>query len=724
MHHNRVIQIVAALVAVACIGVASLLGPTISRKRAELQLTFTPEVGQEAPPHIALLTSALGSFRGLLVDVMFYRLEMLKREGKFNEADSLSQWIAQLSPRFAQLWSFMAWNMAYNISVETYTPQERWDWVSKGINLLRDQGIPYNPYAIRLYRELGWIYFHKVGQFSDDQHWFYKRRMAEQWQTLLGDQAQGGATEQVMAAFRPIAQAWDRYLNQQRPARSIRERVDQLIAVSPQRQDELTLLRDLPLGRFALAITDLRRKLGSDEPAAAELVDQILDQVQRQQAHAGRDPVAMLSADEPTVGPIVARLGELGIAIDDDLNHKLGRVLMLVDSPDATLLGYRERALVDAQEQALYELLADAQTRRASEPLLALLRARALARLHMDPDWMLYLMEQFGPLDWRQSYAHSLYWSSLGVRLSAQVLGLQAKNIDVLNTDRQVIHSLQSLMHFGRLSYDPVSGYLDLLPDPRFIKSYETAVLAASDQATNVWGEYTGETFAAGYENFLLKAIVFSYMYGDRAQAQAYYDKTRALFASKPHNLMSGRYLKTLDRLVTDELTADIDQMVVARQTIDALLQQGIREGLANNRLNIYQGFGGIARQVYDRFQEKAMANPTAVQDRMKLPPWARIESDTYLSLMRADGVPMLARARVWRNTPLPLQQAVYDRLFPAVKTQIEQTNQNLPPNEPAIDPALAFPAPLDMDAYRAAHPSAAGLPPEDESQGIRIQRQ
>ena len=59
----------------------------------------------------ALGTAALGSFRGLIVDVLWYRAYRLKEDGKFYEANKLSQAITQLQPRFPQVWVFHAWNI-------------------------------------------------------------------------------------------------------------------------------------------------------------------------------------------------------------------------------------------------------------------------------------------------------------------------------------------------------------------------------------------------------------------------------------------------------------------------------------------------------------------------------------------------------------------------------------------------------------------------------------
>jgi len=76
--------------------------------------------------------------------------------------------------------------MAYNISVLTNTPQERWSWVNQGIDLVRNQGLRYNPNDLGLNKELAFWFAHKLDGVSDDAHLHYKREFAREWQFLLG----------------------------------------------------------------------------------------------------------------------------------------------------------------------------------------------------------------------------------------------------------------------------------------------------------------------------------------------------------------------------------------------------------------------------------------------------------------------------------------------------------------------------------------------------------
>jgi hypothetical protein len=81
--------------------------------------------------------------------------------------------------------------MAYNISVAipVTQPDERWRWVKNGYELLRDQGIEMNPKSILLYRQLAFIFQHKIAGVTDDAHKYYKLQLAEAMTPLVGEAA-------------------------------------------------------------------------------------------------------------------------------------------------------------------------------------------------------------------------------------------------------------------------------------------------------------------------------------------------------------------------------------------------------------------------------------------------------------------------------------------------------------------------------------------------------
>src|SRR6185312_9578304 len=98
----------------------------------------------------------------------------------------LADWITKLEPHFTQVWLFESWNMAYNISVKFKDAPDRWRWVQRGIELLRDEGLEYNPHDVLMHRELAGFFQHKIGANMDDAQRFYKENWATDMAEVLG----------------------------------------------------------------------------------------------------------------------------------------------------------------------------------------------------------------------------------------------------------------------------------------------------------------------------------------------------------------------------------------------------------------------------------------------------------------------------------------------------------------------------------------------------------
>ncbi len=128
---DRLVRSVCVVSAVFCVGLAGLvLLPGIHEQRKELQLVVGEETFDDMPPGIALPTALLSTFRGVMIHFLWTRSEDLKQDGKYFELQQLYDWICNLQPRYPKVWGTAAWNMAYNISVGTYSSRERWHWVS------------------------------------------------------------------------------------------------------------------------------------------------------------------------------------------------------------------------------------------------------------------------------------------------------------------------------------------------------------------------------------------------------------------------------------------------------------------------------------------------------------------------------------------------------------------------------------------------------------------
>ena len=399
----RFIRLIAFVLAFAGVCASAALVPWVNGQRQALRWN-TAEAGaaaREAQGAVEVFSTALGSFSGLLINVLWYRAEQQKQDDKFWEANDTAELITKLQPRFPQVWSFQAWNMAYNISVATFTEEERYYWVNKGVDLLRDQGIPYNPDAVLLYKELGWIFIHKIGGATDDAHWYYKRRMAQEWQELLGNVTAGATQEGAVENFTPIADAGDRYFLHDRPPRDLRERINQLAQRGLVSVEVAGRLREAPVGVLADRLERMLVEARGEDRRLAEALEPLLERAQAQAEALAQEPLTRLMEDVPATRDAVERLREAGFDIDLITLQLLGRAMGLADMfGDSIVLG---RQVPDVSEamQRLYTLWIDLPE-EAAGPLLAFMRARALVQdYHMDPGFMLQLMQEYGPLDWR-----------------------------------------------------------------------------------------------------------------------------------------------------------------------------------------------------------------------------------------------------------------------------------------------------------------------------------
>ena len=185
MRRDTWIQLGALGVMLVFLTGAGVLTMGIAASVGRNRLVYADSAEKGDPPEVAA-GIAMGAFRGIFVNFLWMRANALKEEGKYYEAVDLSKTITRLQPRFPRVWAFHAWNLAYNISVSTQTPEERWQWVRAGINLMRDQGIPANPNDVLLHKELAWIFLHKVQGYMDDAHKYYKKAMAFEWTIVMG----------------------------------------------------------------------------------------------------------------------------------------------------------------------------------------------------------------------------------------------------------------------------------------------------------------------------------------------------------------------------------------------------------------------------------------------------------------------------------------------------------------------------------------------------------
>jgi len=183
---GRTNKIVLALLGLALLVGVNLAQRELTAERVRLKLTRVEAV-ESMPPMMAFTAVALGGFRGLISNALWIRLSDLQLDEKYFEMVQLSDWITKMQPHFVAVWVHQAWNLSYNISVKFPDPNDRWLWVQRGIELLRDEALKYNPNETLIYRELAWHFQHKMGANLDNAHMTYKREWTRMMTELIGN---------------------------------------------------------------------------------------------------------------------------------------------------------------------------------------------------------------------------------------------------------------------------------------------------------------------------------------------------------------------------------------------------------------------------------------------------------------------------------------------------------------------------------------------------------
>ena len=86
--------------------------------------------------------------RGIAANVLWTRAEELKKEQDWDRMKATVDLITKLQPHFLSVWTFQGWNLAYNVSVEWDAPEDKYEWIKKGIKFLQD-GVEEEPAVAR-----------------------------------------------------------------------------------------------------------------------------------------------------------------------------------------------------------------------------------------------------------------------------------------------------------------------------------------------------------------------------------------------------------------------------------------------------------------------------------------------------------------------------------------------------------------------------------------------
>ena len=158
-----------------------------------LQFALRAARPASAPAMTEGALAAFGGIRSIIAEVVWFRADRLQDEGRYVELAPLASTLSYLEPHTPEVWSYAAWNLAYNISIMMPTYEDRWRWVYAAICLIRDKGLVLNPTESELYRELAWLFELKLGTTLDMASPVYR----EKWRETVEDVARRNAWEEL-----------------------------------------------------------------------------------------------------------------------------------------------------------------------------------------------------------------------------------------------------------------------------------------------------------------------------------------------------------------------------------------------------------------------------------------------------------------------------------------------------------------------------------------------
>jgi len=665
---SRIVHLVCLGILALCLIASGVLSTALAAEAGRSQLVYSDQVQDGDPPEIAV-GIAMGAFRGLFVNYLWLRATKLKEEGKFYEAIELSSAITRLQPRFPRVWAFHSWNMAYNISVATNTPEERWEWVNAGIRLLRDEGIPKNPNDVLLHKELAWIFVHKIQSFTDDANRFYKRRLAREWAEVLGqppilpegDSAEAG---RIMSDwFRPIVTAPGTL--QGVIDREIAEQRDQL-----RPGDE-----DKPLtSKVAELVERLRQDpvLSKGQALGIDLLRYVtMHEAYKGSWYAGRD---------------FARLRD---GITSSVVNELRDDPAFADAWNRLLPHVRRRVLIDTYR--------------------------------MEPDRMLRYMGSFGPLDWRHPASHALYWSQRGVEEAFDRLG--QSSFDTLNTDRVTVNAIQELWRTGTIIYDPITDEYVTLVNLHFTDVYGDFIL------NNFWERHQRDTVARtyelnseGFDNFLRDVIRVYFRMGRTEEAEKYFQQLRKApwrNTNDDDKLYEISYL-TLEEFVRNQFKDDrLSTPHVAAGEVSGALRDAYFRGLLRGNMQLFKSQFEYAQMIHRVYFEKKQTHDPLIDaqsSRMEEMPrdFMDAASVVFLGLLMNRDMEPINAAAIFQKVPEEIQRRTYDRLSRMFVPQVMSAERF----------TLLFPEPSGMAAHRAQREAEEAAGRRGAREQLQFERQ
>lgn len=158
-------QIVYALTIVVLFGAMWPYNEWLARIKQDKDLGEAT-IGQIDTGGFMLKLAMIGGARGVVANALWTQARSYEKVHEWDKLKNTVDFITKLQPHFLSIWTYQGWNLAYNVSVEWDAPDDKYVWIKKGINFLKD-GVAKNQKSPDLIWDTAWTYYHKIG-FADE----------------------------------------------------------------------------------------------------------------------------------------------------------------------------------------------------------------------------------------------------------------------------------------------------------------------------------------------------------------------------------------------------------------------------------------------------------------------------------------------------------------------------------------------------------------------------
>jgi hypothetical protein len=317
----------------------------------------------------------------------------------------------------------------------------------------------------------------------------------------------------------------------------------------------------------------------------------------------------------------------------------------------------------------------------------------------LDPDWMLQLMRQYGPIDWRCVAAQGLYWVSMGLHVCQDV---DPSDVDTLNADRTIQNCMKELNRHGRLRYfenpyNPVMPDIEMWADWRFVsttlKDFRHFIELV---AKNEGRQFDENTFRAGHMNYVIEVVQMLYAMDHRQKAQELLDELK-----KDYKLKGPEWDQDLEQFVVSKINNEGNRdggpptpELMSQQVTAALVSHFTRLAAGDKKGS--QAFLHYAKRFWDTFQgqtvKRLIEKGVQVGD-----PFEERKADILAELLinpaiHGCKIDLISRSALYGQQSVQTQQILYDYISMFLRDQCRTEG---------LDFSKTFPEPPHMREFR-----------------------